>query len=236
MNNRRLLLIGIVLLAIIVSIIALAWYGIALKKVGKNDENIEITIPMGSTANDISNILKENKLIRSKLAFKIYVKLHKVENFKAGTYYLRQNMSTKEIIDELKTGILEDPNQITITYLEGKTIKWLAKKVSETTNNTEEDFLNIMKNEEYINSLIEKNIGIIFQEFFELKKDISYIICYTPNFYFNTQYWIPCIYKLDIQIKWSLYLYIPDDYISCSSCSLNKISYFLNILNKRIGQ
>ena len=71
--------------------------------------------------------------------------------------------------------------------------------------------------------LIEKNIGIIFQEFNEYKKDISYTICYTPNFYYNTQYWVPCIYNLNLRIKWSLYLYIPDEYISYSSCLLNQI-------------
>ena len=110
-------------------------------------------------------------------------------------------------------------------------IFYLNENNSKKINNNEKsesencaDNLLIKKIKIIINyTLIEKNIGIIFQEFFELKKDISYIICYTPNFYFNTQYWIPCIYKLDIQIKWSLYLYIPDDYISCSSCSLNKI-------------
>ena len=71
--------------------------------------------------------------------------------------------------------------------------------------------------------LIEKNVGIIFQEYYEHQKDKSYIICYTPNFYYNTQYWVPCIYNLKLQIIWSLYLYIPDDYISYSSCLLNQI-------------
>jgi hypothetical protein len=71
--------------------------------------------------------------------------------------------------------------------------------------------------------LIEKNIGIIFQQFNEHQKDKSYIICYTPNFYFNTQNWVPCIYNLILQITWSLYLYIPDGYMSYSSCLLNQI-------------
>ena len=68
--------------------------------------------------------------------------------------------------------------------------------------------------------LIEKNIGIIFQEY---KGNKNNIICYTPNYYYNTQYWVPCIYNLNIQIKWSLYLYIQEDYISYSNCSIIKI-------------
>ena len=39
----------------------------------------------------------------------------------------------------LQTGIMFDPNQITLTYLEGKPMWWLAEKISEKTNNTEEE-------------------------------------------------------------------------------------------------
>jgi hypothetical protein len=65
-----------------------------------------------------------------------------------------------------------------------------------------------------------KNIGIVFQQF---KADNSYKICYTPNFYYNTQNWVPCIYNLQLQINWSLYIYVQNNFISYSSCRLNKI-------------
>jgi len=68
--------------------------------------------------------------------------------------------------------------------------------------------------------LVEKNTGIIFQQF---KADNSYKICYTPNFYYNTQNWVPCIYNLQLQINWSLYIYVPNNFMSYSSCRLNKI-------------
>ena len=72
--------------------------------------------------------------------------------------------------------------------------------------------------------LIEKSAGIIFQEFYESRTDTSYTICYTPNYYFNTQNWVPCIYRLSLQIYWSLYLYIPDNYMAYTSCLLNQIT------------
>ena len=68
--------------------------------------------------------------------------------------------------------------------------------------------------------LVEKNIGIIFQQF---KADNSNKICYTPNFYYNTQNWVPCIYNLQLQINWSLYIYVPSNFMSYSSCKLHKI-------------
>ena len=96
-------------------------------------------------------------------------------------------------------------------------------------NNDKENILN--KNNNLIHKikiiinykLIERSIGIIFQEFNESRTDTSYTICYTPNFYFNTQNWVPCIYNLNLQIYWSLYLYIPENYMAYTSCLLNQI-------------
>ncbi len=125
-------------------------------KVSSSDEEIEVAIPLGTGTNGIANILKENNIIRSKLGFKIYTKLNKVSNFQAGTYYLKQNMSLKEISEMLKSGIMYDQNEIKITYLEGKNMRWLAKKISEVTNNTEDEVFEVLSREDYIDSLIEK--------------------------------------------------------------------------------
>ena len=73
-------------------------------------------------------------------------------------------------------------------------------------------------------SLLEKNIGIIFQEFYESRTDTTYSLCYTPNFYYNTQNWVPCIYSLSLQILWSLYIYTEDSYMTYTSLFLNQIA------------
>ena len=98
----------------------------------------------------------------------------------------------------------------------------ISKDINKDNNKNNEKTLNqLIKLKIIINYiLIEKNIGIIFQEYKENKNNI---ICYTPNFYYNTQYWVPCIYDLNLRIKWSLYLYIHEDYLSYSNCLLNKI-------------
>lgn len=152
-KNKMVLAIMVVALIIISSLI---WYFVSISHVNKNETEIEITIPLGSGVNRIADILKENKLIRNKMSFKIYVKLNKVSNFQAGTYYLKQSMNVKEITEMLQTGIMHDPNQLSITYIEGKNMRWLAKKIEETTNNTQEDVMKTLENEEYIDSLIDK--------------------------------------------------------------------------------
>ena len=73
-------------------------------------------------------------------------------------------------------------------------------------------------------NLLEKNVGIIFQEFYESRTETTYRLCYTPNFYYNTQNWVPCIYSLSLQILWSLYIYTSDSYMTYTSLFLNQIA------------
>lgn len=150
------IIICVVAIILLITIIGLIWYVASISKVSRKDDEIEVTIPLGSGTNKIAEILKENKLIKSKIAFKLYVKLNKVTNFQAGKYYLKQNMNVKEITQMLQTGIMHDPNQLSITYIEGKNMRWLAKKIEETTNNSQEDVMKVLEDENYINSLIEK--------------------------------------------------------------------------------
>ena len=155
MKKKNIIIIGLIIV-IMLAIISI-WYFISISPVNrKNEESIEVTIPLGSGTNKIAEILKENKVIRNKLAFKLYVKKNNISDFKAGSYYLKQSMNIKEITEVLKSGIMNDPNQLSITYIEGKNIKWLASQIAKITNNTEEDVFNLLKNEEYIDSLIEK--------------------------------------------------------------------------------
>lgn len=152
MNKLKigLIILGILVIGIIVMYVSM------FTKVSSSNEEIKITVPLGTGTSGIADILKENKLIRSKLGFKIYIKLNNISDFKAGDYNLRQNMSLKEIAESLKSGIVYDNNYINFTYLEGKNIRWLAKKIAEKTNNTEDEVYELLENGRYIDSLISK--------------------------------------------------------------------------------
>lgn len=157
LGKKNSIIILVLMAIVLILIITLIWYFISISAMNKkNEEEIEVTIPLGSGTTKIAEILKENNIIKSKTAFKIYVKINNVSNFQAGNYYLKQSMNLKEITDMLQTGKMHDPNQLNITYIEGKNIRWLAKQIASITNNTEEDVYNLIENEEYIDSLIEK--------------------------------------------------------------------------------
>ena len=147
----------IIIAVILIILVAIgATYKILTMPVSNNTEEKEVEIPMGSGSAEIATILKENNIIRSKLIFRLYIKTNKISNFQAGTYYLRENMNLKEITEMLQTGIMHDPNQLTITYLEGKPMWWLAKTIAKETNNTEDDVYNLLEDEAYIDEIIEE--------------------------------------------------------------------------------
>lgn len=158
MNKKILIILGAVLAVIVLGIISIIiWYNMSLKAVNKQEIANEITIEIesGTSTNSIINKLKENKLIKNELATKIYIKLNNINNLQAGIYDLSSGMTTQEIIKNITSGNVVN-NEVKITFLEGKNMRWIASKIAEETNNTEEDVYNLLENTEYIDSLIEE--------------------------------------------------------------------------------
>lgn len=155
--NKKKVIIAIIIVILLAILIPVIWYNTSISPVDKNNkEKISVEIPIGSTTDSIAQILKDNNLIKSKLAFKIYVKLNKVSDFQAGKYELYKTMDIEELAKTLKTGKLYVENQVAITFIEGKTMNWYANKIAEETNNTKEQVFELLENEEYIDSLIQK--------------------------------------------------------------------------------
>lgn len=149
----------ILVLFILIIIVLLglgAWYFISLSGTGTSEEEVSFEIGLGSGTDKIATILKENDVIRSKEAFKIYVKLNKVSNFQAGKYTLTKDMKVPEIVEALQKGILYKNAECNITFIEGKTFSNIAKTIAEKTNNDEQDVYELLKDEKYIESLIEE--------------------------------------------------------------------------------
>ena len=149
------ILIIFLLLIVIAAICVYIWYNSSLKPVQKNSEKIIITIAEGNGISGIAEQLEENGIIKNANVFKIYCKLNEKMSMQAGKYELDKNMSVEQIIDILQKGNIVDET-VTITFVEGKNIRWIAKTIAEKTNNTEEDVYTLLENEEYLDSLIEE--------------------------------------------------------------------------------
>lgn len=149
-------LVVIILVVLLVVVFAFGFfYNYQMAPVSRESEKVIVEINEG-TISSIGDTLYENGLIKSKLIFKLYVKLNNVNSLKASTYELDKNMKLAEIIDVLEEGNAYNPDEIRITFKEGLNVRKIAKLVEENTNNTYDDFINLMDDSDYIDSLIEK--------------------------------------------------------------------------------
>ena len=152
--NKKIVIISIVIILVAIVIGAVVLYNNSIN--GENvQQDTEITIDIGTGSSKIASILKENNAIKSETMFKIYVRLNKINNFQAGNYKLEEGMNVPQIVELLQTGKMYN-DSIKITFVEGKNMRWIASKIDECTNNTQQDVFNLLEDEEYIDSLIEK--------------------------------------------------------------------------------
>jgi len=155
MKKTHKIITMICILLVVLLLSPIIWYNSCLKSISKENIPVQVTIEIGSGSDLIATTLKSKDIIQSKLAFKLYIKLNKVDGLQAGNYELNKNMSIPEIIEVLKTGkVMKE--QINITFVEGKNILWIAKKIANSTNNSEQDVYNLLRNESYLNSLIDE--------------------------------------------------------------------------------
>jgi len=184
LSKKTKIAILIIAVLIILCITPIIWYNSSLGAVSKESCKVEIEIPIGSGSSKIGSILKENKLIKNEIAFKIYVKLNNISGLQAGTYLIDKSWNVEEILEFLKTGkVMKD--QVIITFVEGKNMRWIANKIEECTNNTAEDVYTLLKDEEYIETIIEE-YDFITEKI--KNKDIYYPLegyLFPDTYYFN---------------------------------------------------
>ena len=125
-GRAKKIIIAVILLIFIIVILGILWYNISLSGTGTSEEEVSIEIPMGSGTNKIADILKENNLIKSEVAFKLYVKLNNVSSFQAGKYTITKDMKVSDIVEALQSGKLFKESNLKITFVEGKNFRYIA--------------------------------------------------------------------------------------------------------------
>ncbi len=152
--RNNLILFSITL--IVLFSVSLIIYQKNLQPVLKYADNMSFTIEPGDTYNSIAPVLKENNLIKSTLAYKIYVKLHNPQKLEVGIYSLNPSWNVKRIVNTLKKGTKYQENAVVLTIPEGVRLKQIASKIADSTNNSVDDVINSWQNEEFINEVINK--------------------------------------------------------------------------------
>ncbi len=126
-----------------------------LIKGGKDNETVNIYVKEGDTYSTISKTLKDNELIKSELAYKIYIKMHPPGNLEYGDYVLKKSYSVEELINTLEKGSVDLRQTKTVTFVEGKNMRYVISKITDNFNITEKEIIDKLSNSEYLDSLIK---------------------------------------------------------------------------------
>lgn len=156
MKKFRNIALGVVILVAVVVVGLCGMYKYMISPISKDQKIVELEIPAGSSRRTIAKILKEKGLIRDEKFFLLYVKLFKISDMKAGYYDLSKNMSTEQLVEELRNGSKKNPNEIQITFQEGLNMREVAKVISSKTKNSYEAVLEKANDPTYLNKMIEK--------------------------------------------------------------------------------
>ncbi|MDV2581074.1 endolytic transglycosylase MltG [Alkalibacillus haloalkaliphilus] len=138
----------------------------------EDDELVEVEIPMGSNVGDIAEILEENDIINNATIFQTYVTFKNESGFQAGEYTLSRSLELDEIIESLKTGRIMLEPLFSVTIPEGSNIERIAEILDNETSIEEDEFMEYMTDEEYIESLMEEYSGLLTEDI--LHEDVRY--------------------------------------------------------------
>lgn len=112
----------------------------------KNNSEITVDIPEGSSTDKIATVLSEKNLIKDKNVFKYSAKRKGMDSkFKAGSYKLRQNMNMNEISSSITKGAIK-LGDYGFTVPEGYEIRQIADILSKDSIVNRERFLELTSN------------------------------------------------------------------------------------------
>lgn len=127
---------------LILFFLAKSWWNTQLSQVSSDNSTRVFVITKGSGVSEIAKKLKEEKFIRSELAFKIYIKQNNLANkLQAGSFKLSSSMSAEQIVKTLQAG----SEDIWVTLIEGWRAEEIAKKLSDELRVGSSEFLKIAK-------------------------------------------------------------------------------------------
>lgn len=153
--KKFVLILGILIVLLLIGgLSGYYYYYNQIGPVSNKEELILFTVNNGDTYYSIAERLEDAKLIKSKDMYNIYIKLNKPAGLKVGDYYLSPNMDVETIVKTLSGKAIS--KDISITFKEGKNMRYIAKTISDNTNNKEEDVYNLLKDEAYLKELINE--------------------------------------------------------------------------------
>jgi len=148
--------VGIVILVLLIVVAGVAgwfWLSIEYPYRGFSRQGVFVDLPHGASTRAVARLLKENGVIRSALAFRIYARRHPKRRLQAGEYRFDHAISGHDVFWQIADGhIYEQP----FTVREGETIFDIARELEAGKFMSASEFLAAAKNPELVRDMSPK--------------------------------------------------------------------------------
>ena len=149
-------LLGVIIFLIVLVGGFFITYNHMISAPSNEDLILEYNVEKGSTYNSIAEDLEKEGYIRSALFYKLYLKLNPVsENLEYGRYYLPTKASVEELLEVFKKGSDTLADTVTVTFVEGKNMRYIISTITKNFNITEKQVLDKLSDTDYLDRLIE---------------------------------------------------------------------------------
>jgi peptidoglycan lytic transglycosylase G len=102
------------------------WYGMTHPYQGFAKEGVFVDVPRGASRRYVAYLLKQNGVVRSKLAFEIYARRHPKRTLQAGEYFFDRPMTGRDVFWKIASGqVFQQP----FTVREGETMFDIAREL-----------------------------------------------------------------------------------------------------------
>ncbi len=151
------IIISLLILVIICTSICIGVYFYLISPTSKTNEEVSFYVDEGSAYSTIGSKLKDSGLIRSELAYKIYLKINHINyHLEFGEYSLNKNSGVSGLIDTFKKGSSTLAKTVKITFVEGKNMRYIIKNIQDNLSISDKDVLDKLSDSAYLDTLIEK--------------------------------------------------------------------------------
>jgi len=127
-KSRRWLwiVVPLVIAALLVAAVAsaFAWYANALQSKSNDETPVKISVEAGASIDQVAQELEQNNVIKSALAFSLYMKFSGHDVIKTGSYLFAPNQKVEEIVQWLNDGKVSTRR---VTILPGQTLKQISE-------------------------------------------------------------------------------------------------------------
>ena len=205
------------------------------KPIQETSEVVTFEIEENSTIMTVANKLEEAGLVKDARMTYYYARLNELTNIYMGEYNLDKSWDLEHILTTLNDPLAANQNVVNVTIVEGDWCKHIAKKLSDNTDTTYDDYVKLWNDKEWIRSLMS-DYPFLTEDIFNNEEATFYLEGYlNPDTYQFKKDSTPEEITLKILDETRLiYLNYKDD-IEASSLSTHELYSLASMLQYEAG-